>query len=272
MKGISSRLNKNGFTIISVHYTANPDKDEKWLKSEKKGMPPDQWQREYELNWLVGEGSPVYPRFNKKIHVAALKFSRKYEVIRGWDFGRRRPACIWMQDNRDLGQIHVLCEFLGKDLHFSQFMQEVSKISREKFPNALFIDCIDPYGGLQRGDKSQFSNLQMMVAYGLRPLCKRESRSTRLPHVQKIEKLLDPSFNNSIPGIVFDKSCYLIIAAMNGGLVLDKNEKPKKDQKYEDVHDALCYAVDHVKDLFWWDEKPKQQQVKRFSPLGRPIY
>lgn len=251
MKGIETHKNKNGFIVINTHYTANPDKTPEMIEESKKGYPLNKWKREMELDWSSGEGDPVHPNFNKDIHTAWTEISRKYEVVRGWDFGRKRPACVWIQDNRETKQIIVKREFKGTDLHFSQFVKEVLDISAKEFKGCLFVDCCDPYGGVQKGDKSQFSNIEMMSAYGIHPIYQRTNIEKR---VQKIEKLLDPKFNGNKPGIVFDKSCVLLIAAMNGGLVLDKKEKPKKDKKYEDVYEAMCYAVDNIKNLSFWDD------------------
>jgi len=270
-KGIETRKNKNGFVVVSVHYTANPDKDEEFISNSRKGYPVNKWNREMELDFSSGEGDPVYHTFDVDIHTAWLKFNPKYEVIRGWDFGRKRPACIWIQDDKDANQIYVLKEFLGSDMHFSEFINKVLLLSKECFTKAKFIDCCDPYGGVQRGDKSQFSNIEMMSAYNIYPTYQRTSIEKR---VQKVEKLLDPNYNHNKPGIVFDKSCILLIAGMRGGLVLDSKEKPKKDKKYEDVHEAMCYAIDNIKNLSFWDDRDDDNSNDDidYSPLGRPIF
>jgi hypothetical protein len=271
MKGIDIRRNNNGFVVVTVHYSASPDKDAQWLEESRKGYPTNMWEREMELNWSTGEGDPVHPSFDKTIHTGWFDISKKFEVFRGWDFGRKRPACIWLQNNLDIGQIIVKREFKGDNLHFSQFIKEVLDISRKEFNGCRFIDCCDPYGGVQKGDKSLFSNVEMMSAYGLFPMYQRTNIEKR---VQKIEKLLDPKFNKGKPGIVFDKKCVLLVSGMDGGLVLDSKEKPKKDKKYEDVYEAMCYAIDNMKNLSFWDERiePDDADDDGYTIMGRPKY
>lgn len=270
MTGLNIRKNNNGFTVIEFsHWSVSPDRDEKWAIESRKGCTESWWKRNMELSWETGEGDPVYPRFTKEEHTEYLKYDRRFPVYVGWDFGRRRPAAVWLQYNTEDKQIKVLSELIGKDIIFDIFMSEVLNICT-RYKGSELIHCVDPYGGVQKGDKGKFSNIELMSYRGLNPQYVRTNIEAR---VQKLEKLLEPKFNNGKPGIMIDKNCKMLVACMNGGLVLEDKDRPLKDKKYEDIHDALCYAIDHIKYLSCWDDEFDRRKVKEtYSQYGRPLF
>ena len=50
-KGLHKYRNENGFLVMRLHYTADPDKDEAWALTTKKGYIVDIWNQEMELDF-----------------------------------------------------------------------------------------------------------------------------------------------------------------------------------------------------------------------------
>ena len=60
--GLSLVENRNGFAVLSVHYTADPDKDTlEWFEKTRKGYSEAKWRQEYEINYELS-GSLVFDR------------------------------------------------------------------------------------------------------------------------------------------------------------------------------------------------------------------
>lgn len=51
----------NKYTVIRVHYSADPKKRTKvWREEARAGIPFAEWMREYEIVWSAFEGVPVF--------------------------------------------------------------------------------------------------------------------------------------------------------------------------------------------------------------------
>ena len=60
--GLSLVKNNNGFAVLSVHYTADPDKDTlEWFEKTRKGYSEAKWRQEYEINYELS-GSLVFDK------------------------------------------------------------------------------------------------------------------------------------------------------------------------------------------------------------------
>jgi hypothetical protein len=79
------RNDHNGFVVCSLHFTADPAKrDEWWAREAAAGMPPSEFEREYNLKYIVASGERVFPEFtdfNARIVVPQLDGERDSEGI-----------------------------------------------------------------------------------------------------------------------------------------------------------------------------------------------
>lgn len=58
------RLARNKFTVLRLHYTADPEKrTPEWIRATRQGMSEADWQQEYEINWKAYSGVPALPQF-----------------------------------------------------------------------------------------------------------------------------------------------------------------------------------------------------------------
>src|SRR5262249_30064137 len=130
---------------------------------------------EMRVRFIEGEcgpdpaGCPVFPEFSNSIHVAELHVDLSLPMIRGWDFGRLRPACVWAQlvnGRRDLN--YLGCE-IGDNERLDLFVDRVIRRSNAQFNTAGgFTDYCDPHGD-QRDDVTDKTSCDVLRDKGLRP-------------------------------------------------------------------------------------------------------
>lgn len=189
----------------------------------KWGFDEDMWQREMEINYGIEPGKPVFrPPFRRDWHVATktILADPLMPIQRGWDFGFRRPACVWTQKARN-GQWLILREFLGKDMQLAQFVREVIRLSRKLAPGVpqrAFEDYCDP-SGLNQRDAGPMS-VEVLHENGIYP----RNTSAKVPlkgSVEIIQRNLNLVRLNGVlrPGTLIDPSCALIIKAFAGAYV-----------------------------------------------------
>ena len=67
MKGLSVRTTSLGFSVLRLHYSADPDKDpatekgKHWYDEARRGMPDARWIQEFELDYGALSGQLVFP-------------------------------------------------------------------------------------------------------------------------------------------------------------------------------------------------------------------
>jgi hypothetical protein len=80
VKGISTRKTRLGWTVIRIHYSADPDKDPEtpvgaaWLEHAQQGMSKARWRKEFEIDYEALGGQLVFPNFEETIHVTKPQF------------------------------------------------------------------------------------------------------------------------------------------------------------------------------------------------------
>ena len=121
-----------GHVSVSIHFSSDPDKNTmEWAQARRRAMPDEPaYLQEYEISWTSGGGNPVFSEFsnNPRRYVTAdVKLRPELPVIRGWDFGPRNPACVWMQVHD--GQVVVLREFCPIDIDIHSLSQVVRFLS-----------------------------------------------------------------------------------------------------------------------------------------------
>lgn len=68
-KGLLMRRTQEGFAVIRLHYSADPDKDAEWVSREKPKFNDAWWQQEMEISPHARSGQLIYPEFDPSIHV-----------------------------------------------------------------------------------------------------------------------------------------------------------------------------------------------------------
>lgn len=183
-------------------------------------------------------GDPVIRQFSRRIHtIHGLKYKEQATMYRFWDFGYRRPGCLWAQVRRD-GHARVLREYMGKNIEGAAFVQQVLAQTAQNFPESdVFTDIGDP---AVKQQKDTGSMLKILYDAGV------QLRSVRTPFDLSLE-VLRKRFETMVegePSILIDDRCRVLCEALGGGYHMDKDGiKPIKDNEYDHLVDCLRYGI-----------------------------
>lgn len=207
-------------------------------------------------------------------------------IIRGWDFGYRRPACVWMQYSPKAGRVWLLRELLGQNIDTHSFRDLVLYLSGERpieyllrrptavaWVNALranpklppppwfdttgaalqFLD----YGGpeaLQRraaveGEDAARVDADILAEEGIRL----GAYHTTVKAREKIIRRLLMARPDGDRGLWIDPACRDLTLGLGGRITFKKASNadplpdgPAADGYYEHLHDALGYALTNI--------------------------
>ena len=239
----------NKFTVVQLHYSADPKKQSQEYKSEiKSGMPIARYRQEYELQWDVYEGMPVYPDFVKKIHGVEKTIDPEIglPLLIGFDFGLT-PAAIIAQLQGE--SFCVLKEYIEINMGARRFAKMVAEDLRTRYPfwsnlKKDFLCYVDPSGFKKAESDETSAALEVAEYFNPEPGAitfedRRKSVEQYLVRVSKGE----PCFKISIP------DCPVLVRGFEGGYRYpEKNQgelKPIKDE-HSHPHDALQMITSRI--------------------------
>lgn len=252
---------------LHQYFCAEPDckLQEPWgIKFKSKpyenaaNLPPNYYEdigkgmtQEQKLRFVLGECGPdpkgdgVYSEFRPEMHVKeGLKYDPKFPLIRGWDFGRRRPAVVWAQLVE--GQLRRLAAMMGDNISLERFYERVmNRTSMQFFEAREFLDYCDPSGN-QKRDVSEETSISILQKKGLNPRWRDVKLETG---IELVGKGLTTLTSKGEARSVFDRAnCSLLIEGYLGGYCWPKptalrevHDKPFKDGFYEHLMDADRY-------------------------------
>ncbi len=252
MEGVEIWQNpKNRFTVIDLHYTADPRKrSPEWRDAIKQSMPARDFAMEYERSWQTFEGKPVYSDFKSSLHVKTGKppVEPNVPIILCVDFGLT-PAMLLIQP---IGRrLRILKEFIETDGSIEKLGTVVMNYLRLNFQSwvaaeDLMYTFIDP-AGFQRVQTDARTCADILRKLGFRnirpgPVGWEERRKS-------VEDYLVKSYGEG-PGLeIYEDGCPILIEGFNGGYrypekaleVEPEKIRPIKN-KYSHPHDALQYG------------------------------
>ena len=243
----------NGFTIVAAHYTADPRKNTpEWLEREMKGITRSAWLQEYEMQFNVHQGRPVYANewapslmLRKRVTV-----ERQRPIWVSLDFGYHHPAMVCGQMKNGL-QMAVMRSFQGSAVQFDFFMYQVISLLKEWFPkrdlnpNARdFIWCCDK-SGLQKQSLTGENEIRILKQqFGIHAKWKAHNIEAGLDIVRGF---MSRTYKGEPCFVVDDHpSNGLLIKAFEGGYSYPSEQKGKlhKDEPVKDnVHDHVMDCV-----------------------------
>lgn len=206
-------------------------------------LPAEMRQRLRDGEWgATFPGQPVYAEFKTEIHTRDLYKEKVWTpfkpILRFWDFGYNRPACIWAQLDM-FGRLRVFKEIIGHMEEAEPFIRRCMARSAEWFPEAQeYTDYGDPAAAQH---KDTGSTLAVLAKSGIRLFF----RPSEIMYGVKLIRTLLERTSGGEPIILIDKrGCPALIDGFKGGYHLDKKgEKPHKDGFYDHPHDAFRYGI-----------------------------
>lgn len=281
-QGLRCRTTPRGLRVITLHWSADPARDNEWKEREKVYYASEKdWRREQELDWTSAEGDVFYPEFGelgRSRFVAQANQLIKGPVYRSFDFGFRRPACTWFQYAPDSDRVWVLREFMPHELGTHDFRDAVLYLSGQFdfsalneraqfwarnyeerdagvrtpwFPiGTLFYDIGGPEAYRTEASAiraTEESNAAQVFANGGIVINMVDPPvKSRCDVIRRLLRLREDGW----PGIVFDPQCEELLQAFSGALAFETATKlkpipvnPKKDGHFENIHDALGYGI-----------------------------
>ena len=245
-----------------TYETFDPD-IERWIVSTYenwKNLPksytgslehmPDSWKRKYLLGYcgFKPDGTPYYTGYREGIHTADLDWMPTKELICGWDFGFRHPACIITQiDLQD--RWLWLREIIGTDITIDRFGDYVKSQINLYYPEANCIHYGDP-AVIQHNDKSELTSWQILQNKGIEIHYRTSEYRLRK---ELIERKLATLVNGKPTLLVDRRYCKTANDGFLGGYhypVLKDSQKytqemelPFKDGFYEHIMNAAEYIA-----------------------------
>lgn len=187
--------------------------------------------------WIdVFPGEPVVREFSRELHVKKVTYGGG-TIWRFWDFGYRRPVCIWVQKTMK-GHLEVLKCHMGWCQEVKTFAAEVLRMTTDIAPGCRnFVDIGDPAVKQHKDTGSalaQFAEAGILVRSMYNPF----DISMRVLR-ERFQLLIEGS-----PAIIIDPSCDVLIEALKGGYAFKKDgATPNKDGYYDHPVDAFRYGV-----------------------------
>jgi len=134
VKGMTLRRNESkNITIVRIDHTADPAKRSKQWEDTLAATFPSMadFRREMKIDRSSNAGRPFYPGFaeNPRRYVQRIPHLLDYPIVRGWDAGKRNPACCWLQFNRRQRRIWVIRELSPRDVDMYAFRDVVKYLS-----------------------------------------------------------------------------------------------------------------------------------------------
>jgi hypothetical protein len=253
--GIETWINpKNKFFVFQAHYSADPIKsDPKYIENIKANMPISKFKMEYELSWQSQEGSPVYPDFQKPLHVAKEPLAAEIglPLFVGIDFGLTPAAIICQLQGETL---HVLKEVTRVNMGARRFAEVLKGELRNTFPSwhdmkRDIIMFVDP-AGFQRSQTEETTCAKILFDAGFKPTPGSNIWEERR---QSVEHFL-LRMTKKGPSLVIDGGdCPMLCQGFDGGYAYPAKAleiepakiRPVKNQ-FSHVHDAfqyVCYGL-----------------------------
>jgi hypothetical protein len=187
------------------------------------------------------DGRPVYPEFNKDIHVSKqpLEIYRGIPLMLGWDFGLT-PACAVTQLS-PTGQWRILREFavVGTTMAIKQFATNtVIPGLNNEFKGMEILSYGDP-GGEQRSQSDESQAIKTLTGLGIR---------TKPAHTNLFKPRRDSvgdymsRLAQGAPAFIIDPSCKRLIKACTGAYKFRRKQVAGFEEKYMDVPDKNQYS------------------------------
>lgn len=257
MEGITMWKNPdNGFTVVELHYTADPAKrGHKFREELRKKLPLRKFLMEYEKSWETYEGRAVFEDFNPLIHLTheEPEIQVGLPLLLGWDSSGLTPAVIVGQLQGD--RLFLVKEFIEQGKGAVTFCPYIATQLKLLFPQIPDLDhtisFIDP-----AGNKKAETNEQTYHQY----IIKSGFRNVRLGAVsfEKRKESVDEYLVGLTGGkpklVIYEQGCPILAAGFKGGyrypndISLNEPDKirPIKDI-YSHVQDAGQYLMSGLK-------------------------
>lgn len=248
---------KNKFVVVDLHYTADPRKrGEEWRIEQKNSMPRRDFAQEYEKSWQTFDERPVFPDFNKELHVkhGSTVIEPNLPLLITFSFGMT-PSC-------------VIAQLVGRNLKVIKAFQEKGSVKKlatlvwnylslefEKWLDRKdMVYVFAPPEGFEKKENDEFSSVQILKKQGFKNIKAAESIWER--RKQATEDFLTKTYAEG-PALSIPDDCSMVIDALAGGYRYKETEDDEEQANITPIRDKfmrmaecvnyLCAAVNRNK-------------------------
>lgn len=162
------------------------------------------------LTSALPDGTAVYPAFVEAVHVRETGLIPDRPIIRGWDFGLRRAACVWGQRD-DYGKVLIHREWMALETPEEQFIEGVITRTNQWYGPRVCLDYGDP--AARARDPHGVSTLQRLSDKGINLGYRISTYGERIPLINR--KLSEMVVGE--PAISISERCPILIEGLAGG-------------------------------------------------------
>lgn len=257
MEGVTVWKNpKNGFFVVDLHYTANPEKrSAEFREAVRASMPIRRYRMEYEKNWETFEGKSVYEDFNEQLHLTPSRPQMHVglPLLLGWDSSGLTPAVIIAQMQED--RLVIFREIIGDGMGAVRFVpmikEQLNLLYGINEPATQVISFFDP-AGFKRNEITEQTYLQTMNKEGFTQT--RQGAMTWNARVDSVTEWLVGLSGGKGKLQIYAPDCPVLVAGFKGGYRYPESTievEPDKGRAVKDghshPHDALQYLCSGFK-------------------------
>ena len=266
MKGITEYQNeKNGFYVIQLHYSCDPERDpdtpegKAWIAREKQKYDTEaDWRKEQEIDWGALSGELVYPTFGEHNIIEPFEPPKHWTRYRCIDPGLRVPcAVLWCAVDPEGNHYYYLEHYVKEktiDWHCKRIKEyELWDIPEQK--ENIHKKLIDP-ASFARSPIDKRTLAGEFASFGI--ICD-PANNDKFKGIQRIRRLLKPDKKTGLPRIFICRHLVNLINEMKEyrypeltAIVAerkDESEDPKKKN-------------DHLLDCMRYIENANPQYIK----------
>ena len=188
----------------------------------------------------------MYPSFVAAIHSRTTAIIPDRPIIRSWDFGWRRAACLWAQ-RTDWGQLIVHREWMALETPETEFIEGVKMRTNDWFGDRTVVDYGDP--AARNRDPHGISTLARLDLAGIQMMYRQSTYAQRIPLINQRLSLLLAGH----PAVIVNPLCTVLTEGLEGGYhypsinierkFTEGHEVPFHDQWYSHLANAFEYLM-----------------------------
>lgn len=274
-EGMKVRTTSRDVTVVELDWFCDPAKlaDPEFEAKMIRLIGVQRWRREFCRDWNAAAGERYYPEFDPTRNVQRLEKLLDAPVIRGWDFGRRSPACVWLQYSPKSQRAWVLREIAPRDMNIFNLRDLVRFLSGDVIREYLIehnrleaLQYLDRLAGMEQWDGEpmpappwfqpgqtfyDYAGHEAMMSSGLIEkqgealTCKDVladggiqlgAYMTRESSKEIVTRKLLHIQADGMPGLMMDPACKVLIEGFSGGISFAKPspQNPRPDQRAND--------------------------------------
>lgn len=240
---------KNKFFVVDLHYSADPRKrGEEWREAVRHSMPLRDFLMEYERSWQTFEGRPVFPDFQKSLHVAKRHLPPEpgIPLLIAWDFGLT-PACLIAQlVGRQVRVLKEFQEMAGSISKLAPVVWNYLNINYLPWLNGedKIYSYVDP-AGFQKAQTDERTCADVLRKQGFSkilpgPISWEQRRKA-------VEDYLTKTYAEGPALLVAEEECPILIEGLGGGYrYAERETEPNLVRPVKDKFSHLCDCMQYL--------------------------